>query len=129
MDTTAILTNVRFILFVSNTQETLSHDSLDLHFVDRSDGGLNTLGAKQKSDKSGFENTTDGFFYNFYIDSGFQDKDSIYLHYGNFGCSGCLTGAVCTETNTECLEKLWQYDCTIDGGSTDCYLCLDPMAT
>ena len=36
---------------------------------------------------------------------------------------------VCTEVSTECLEYVHQYDCTVDEGSSDCWLCYDPMCT
>ena len=66
-----------------------------------------------------------GFMYNFHIDHGYYDLSQV--HYGNTGCDAACLDNVCTTVSTECLEKVYQYDCTFDGGSSDCWLCYDPM--
>ena len=66
-----------------------------------------------------------GFVYNFYIDLGFYAKGDPELHYGNTGCLGCGPADVCTEEASECLTGA--YDCTADGGDSDCWKCYDPM--
>ena len=133
MNADAVHSTVRIILGVSNTQSADLVSSSDVYFVDEtenggwtSDGGSNFIGTGQQNGaQDTHEHIMSGFVYNFYIDRGFYALGDPELHYGNTGCTGCGPADVCTETNTECLTG--EYDCTDDGGDSDCWKCYDPM--
>ena len=65
--------------------------------------------------------------YNFHIDHGYYTLGDSELHYGNTGCHADCLDNVCTTVATECLEKAYIYDCIDNGGTSDCFLCYDPM--
>jgi len=68
-----------------------------------------------------------GFMFNFHIMNNYYNLASGELLMGNTGCdSGCLDN-LCTMEPTECLEIVYQYDCTNNGGNDDCWLCYDAM--
>ena len=87
------------------------------------------MGARYYTDRTiNSTNVLWGFVYNFHLDHGFYDTIHADLHYGNSGCHSDCRDGVCTTDPLECLETIYDYDCSIyDGGESDCYWCYDPM--
>ena len=122
MDPDASHSDIRVMLGVQNASTTETDVDTDRLVIDK--GGLFHLGLRWANYVRP-KNPLIGFIYNFHIDHGYYELSE--LHYGNTGCDAACVDNVCTLVSTECLEQVEVYDCIVDEGSSDCWLCYDPM--